>query len=206
MGRFRLTVAGLMGLVVYAAAGLAAVKSPTPAWAGTMLMLALTALAIATIGAVYRRHFAFGFAVVGWGYLAVVFGPWLDARVGTRLLTTILADRLYLRVEYAPRETGERAWADVDGENHEGTIVGIDTESKPFPVYSFAWHSQGGGLPSRFMAAWEIKPIDRQGYRDILHSLACPMISCLGGFAALSFCRSGRGGTPCDAPSSQSPE
>lgn len=101
MGRFRVSVAGLLLVVLVAGVGLAALRSPSPALAGTLLLLTLGLLGFATLGAVYRRGPQqapwLGFALFGWGYL-VLTGPawWVPGPGRTELVTTPLLDRVRL--------------------------------------------------------------------------------------------------------------
>src|SRR5579872_5520229 len=79
MGKLRFTLAGLMGAVLVAAVGLAALRNPTESWAGGMLLLTCGTLALAVIGAITRRGarrtWWLGFGLFGWGYL-VLSGCW----------------------------------------------------------------------------------------------------------------------------------
>ncbi|HEV3164060.1 MAG TPA: hypothetical protein VGZ22_08515, partial [Isosphaeraceae bacterium] len=63
---------------------------------------ALAACAIGTLGAIFRRGprraFWAGFAILGWGYLALAFGPWFASSVRPHLLTTRLFDLLHARL------------------------------------------------------------------------------------------------------------
>lgn len=52
---FRFSIARLMGVVIIAAIGVAALRQSTEAWAGTMLLIALGAIAIALAGAFSRE-------------------------------------------------------------------------------------------------------------------------------------------------------
>jgi hypothetical protein len=55
MRRPLVSVAGMMALVIFAAVGIVAVKSPTPAWASAMLTTTVCLLGLATLGGVYSR-------------------------------------------------------------------------------------------------------------------------------------------------------
>jgi hypothetical protein len=197
--RTRLSVAALMGVV-----GLAALAYPTPMWAGVALTATLALLAVALLGAIFDRGggqaFWSGAAIVGWGYLALAFGPWLGARFGPRLVTTKLADALYPQLSHEPKQ-GEIVWADVgnfDPHYPRGTILNIDTESKPFPVYNFVYFEPGGGTPTRSLTKRDVKTIDREGYRETMHALACPVFALLGGLVARRFAgRSRRAAEAC---------
>lgn len=73
MPGLRYSIGGLMGAVVVAAVGLAALRSHSEAWAGGMLLLTCGTLALAVVGAVARRGARrigwLGFSLFGWGYL-----------------------------------------------------------------------------------------------------------------------------------------
>jgi hypothetical protein len=102
MRHFRFSIAGLMGAVLVAAVGLAALKNATETWAGAMLLLTCGTLALAVVGAIYRkgvqRAWWLGFSLFGWGYLVLlrccheyslpilptrivleILGPWMSA-------------------------------------------------------------------------------------------------------------------------------
>ena len=75
MTRPRWSIGGMMAVVVIAAVGLAALRSPSETWAGGMLLLTCGILALAVVGAVTgrgaRRTGWLGFTLFGWGYLAL---------------------------------------------------------------------------------------------------------------------------------------
>jgi hypothetical protein len=93
MGRLRFTLAGLMGAVLVAAIGLAALRNPTESWAGEMLLLTCGTLALAVVGAIVRhgtrRTWWLGFGLFGWGYL-VLSGSGSDAASSALLTTRML--------------------------------------------------------------------------------------------------------------------
>ncbi len=80
----RFSIAGLMGIVLVAAIGLAALRNASETWAGVMLLLTCGALALAVVGVVCRaeaeRAWWLGFALFGWGYLALAFWSWNNDR------------------------------------------------------------------------------------------------------------------------------
>src|SRR5262249_29168198 len=80
----RFSIAGLMGAVVVAAIGLAAVRDPSETWAVVILLSTCGALALAVVGVVSRvgteRAWWLGFALFGWGYLTLAFWSWQDYR------------------------------------------------------------------------------------------------------------------------------
>src|SRR5206468_8102648 len=75
--------------------GLAALRNATEPWVGVMFMATLGLLATATLGAAYRRGrsraFYAGFALFGFGYLALALSP----AIGPFLATTMLLKWIY---------------------------------------------------------------------------------------------------------------
>jgi hypothetical protein len=88
----RFSIAGLMGLVLVAAIGLAALRTGSEAWAGVMLLLTCGVLALAVVGvfcgAPSERSWWLGFALFGWGYLALAF--WSLNHGGSPSLPTLV--------------------------------------------------------------------------------------------------------------------
>jgi hypothetical protein len=75
MRAVRVSIGGLMAVVLVAAIGLAALRDPNAIWAGMMLLLTCGVLTLAIVGVVCRRQAGragwLGFARFGWGYLAL---------------------------------------------------------------------------------------------------------------------------------------
>jgi hypothetical protein len=97
MRKFHFSIAGLMGIVLAAAVGLTALKNASRIWAGVMLLLTCGILALGIIGAIYgqrtRRAWWLGFALFGWGYLALA-GFWSANGRLTDLPTTAVLEIL----------------------------------------------------------------------------------------------------------------
>ena len=75
--KFRFSIFGLMAVVVLAAIGLAALRSPTELWASAIFTVMVGLLGYALLGTMFgrapkRKSWA-GFAVFGWVYLILVF-------------------------------------------------------------------------------------------------------------------------------------
>ena len=99
MRSVRFSIAGLMGVVLLTAIGLAALRSPSETWAGVLLLATLAALCIALVGAICRtgaqRGGWIGFAVFGWVYLGAAFEPYeLWPKLPTQSLLEWLAPRI----------------------------------------------------------------------------------------------------------------
>jgi hypothetical protein len=73
----RLTISGMMAVVVLAAVGFAAIRSGSDLWLRVIYSLVAMALLTATVLARYRSAFWYGFAVFGWGYFLLGLGPWV---------------------------------------------------------------------------------------------------------------------------------
>ena len=75
MGKARFSIAGLMGVVLVAAVGLAALKNASETWAGVMLLLTCGLLGLSVVGALYGgragRTWWLGFCVFGGTYMAL---------------------------------------------------------------------------------------------------------------------------------------
>jgi hypothetical protein len=91
----RLSIAGLMGVVLVASLGLTALRSGTEEWAGATTLVTCGVLALGLVGAACRsgteRAWWLGFSLFGWGYLWLVFlGPYTTFRLPTSALLEIL--------------------------------------------------------------------------------------------------------------------
>jgi hypothetical protein len=88
----RFSIAGLMGVVLVAAIGLAALRNPTELWDGVMFLLTCGVLMLSVVGVVCRREggraWWLGFALFGWGYFTLAF--WSPHELLPRLLSTAL--------------------------------------------------------------------------------------------------------------------
>ncbi len=93
MRNFRVSIAGLMGVVLVAAIGFGALRKSSDGWAGLMLMLTCGVLMLGVVGSVCRgpreRAWWLGFTLFGGGYLALVHAM---AFYGTPLPTDTLAE------------------------------------------------------------------------------------------------------------------
>ncbi len=92
--------------VVFAAVGFAALREPySTFWASLVFTLTVLALTTATLGAILRRGPAWsGFALFGWGWLILAFGPWRgpESTPVPIPLSTLVLHHLANRVALAP--------------------------------------------------------------------------------------------------------
>jgi hypothetical protein len=88
MTRFRFSIASLLGLVVFLAVALAALRESTYPWDSALLALTLLVLLTSVLWAVHRtdrrRAYWLGVALFGWAYLRASLVP----QVRQRMLTT----------------------------------------------------------------------------------------------------------------------
>jgi hypothetical protein len=96
MRTVRFPIAGLMWAVLVAALGLAALRSSSELWAGATFLATCGILCLAIVGIVCRtdetRAWWLGFALFGWGYLALAF--WSPHSLPTTALLHMLEARL----------------------------------------------------------------------------------------------------------------
>ncbi len=89
MGRFRFSIASLLGIVLFVAIAIAALRASNDAWDSSVLGLTLLTLLAAALLAVHRtdrrRAFWLGFAVFGWIYLFASLIPQIALRLPTTL-------------------------------------------------------------------------------------------------------------------------
>ncbi len=99
MGRVRISMAALLGAVLYSGLILAALRSGSDVWFRSVYTLTAAALLYGGVAARHRGAFWHGFAVVGIGYFIVGFGPWIAGPPGSNgrglnrnLITSMLVD------------------------------------------------------------------------------------------------------------------
>ena len=104
--RFRMSIAALMTVVLVLAVGFAALRSGSEGWSLVVFNLTLLLLFAAIPGAIYRRDRDragwVGFALFGWGYWILSFGPGFRTEIRPQLATTPLLDYLYPQIAPIP--------------------------------------------------------------------------------------------------------
>jgi hypothetical protein len=110
MKRPRITIAQIGSLVAVVAAGLAALHSGSATWAGAMTSIAFFVMISALLGVALERGmwrvYWSGFAALGWGYLILAYGPWLDQQIGSHFLGPNLLGYLAEVLHAAPAGGG----------------------------------------------------------------------------------------------------
>ncbi len=77
MRRSRFTIAGLLGVIVILSMIFAGLRSGSNDWFKLIYTVVFIALVYAAIAARYLGPFWYGFAVAGWAYFLIAFGPWI---------------------------------------------------------------------------------------------------------------------------------
>lgn len=107
MRRLRFSLNSLVVVVVFCGVALAALVRPTEAAARLLIVINFGLFCLAICGAILRdgsdRSFWTGFAVFGWAYALIHFGPWFDKERATLTATSEFLDLLYQRIHPLPR-------------------------------------------------------------------------------------------------------
>lgn len=85
MRQGRPTIARLLGAVAFSGIVFAGLRSGSNDWFKLIYSLTFATLVHAAIAARHRGAFWHGFAIAGWAYFLVGFGPWIDSPPGRAL-------------------------------------------------------------------------------------------------------------------------
>ena len=108
----RFSLLTLLGVVLVAGIGSAALANPTDAWRQVVVTGTVAVLSVTTLAAVAKRPaspFARGFAVMGWAYLVLTFSGVFGVR--EHLLSERMAGWLFQLVHDEYGTSGARAWS-----------------------------------------------------------------------------------------------
>jgi hypothetical protein len=140
------SIARLMALVAFLALALTSMRSGSELWSDAVLTATLATVMTAALGAVFCRGPAraawAGFALFGWGYLALSLGPWFQSEVRPHLVTTHLLGYLHPLMAPIPPagaflDSDGRRYFIPAGPNTNATLWGTDTA----PAFQRAGHS-----------------------------------------------------------------
>jgi hypothetical protein len=103
MRNVRFPIAAPMGIVLAFALGFAALRNGTEAWAGATFLFTSGVLCLAIVGFVcgsenYRAWWL-GFALFGWGYLALAF--WFSVELPTMALLDTIGQRFGMEIQFS---------------------------------------------------------------------------------------------------------
>ena len=119
MAHLRISVAGMMILLLVLGLVLASLRFPSESAAAAALLVTQATLTFAILAIVYRagegRAFWVGFALFGWGYMALTWESWLGQSADRpEMITSIALDHLRARFHRMPDpQTG--LWAPAAG-------------------------------------------------------------------------------------------
>ena len=82
MARIRFSISHLLCLVGFLGLALAGLRSGSNDWFKSLYTLTFITLLYGAIAAQYPGAFWYGFAVVGWAYFLIGFGPWIGPSPG----------------------------------------------------------------------------------------------------------------------------
>jgi hypothetical protein len=187
----RFTIAGLMGLVVASAVGVAAVRFASETWAGVLLLGTLILLGAAVLGVVHRRGarraWWQGFALFGWGYLFAAFGPWAADAVAPHLPTTAALDALYTKM-HPTGDEAQRLSAFVARGGGAGTATYAITTAAPSGGGSAPTAGMGSGAPpATFTFRVMLATPTPEFFRRVGHCLWALLAAVLGGLIGRAF-------------------
>jgi hypothetical protein len=191
----RFSIASILADIAIFAVALAALRSPSYLWANVTFSLALGALVVAIINAIYGRDadraYWFGFSLCGGIYLAVCSMPGLRESVCPRLVTEVILDFLYPHL--SPEGTASSGVTFIATTN---TVTGLQvmpgsptwtfptnvayvqtTPSPPVPP-SVAWTE-----PDRTIGG-TVSLSSSEAFRRIGHSMFTLLVAVLGGMFA----------------------
>jgi hypothetical protein len=197
----RYTIRSLLGVVLFVAIAVAALRAADDAWDSCLLGLTSLCLLTSVLLAVHsthrRRAFWLGFALFGWTYLVASLIPPIGSRLPTTWGLVLIDSKIPGR---------ERTW-----------VTGVMTFTKRAatnPVQAVAFSPQGDTLVSSSQGVvrlWDAatgKLLDVPGgttenFVRIGHSLLALVLAFLGGHLSRYLCGRGRGGdsySPSDSP------
>jgi hypothetical protein len=214
----RFSIRTLMAFVFVSAVGLSAFRNASDLWAGTMLLLALAAVAVAVMGAVImrgrERYGWAGFAFFGGGYLILSVSP-----LRPQLVTTHLLDYIHAKVVASRISTFEVSRVDQnsllfkvvtsDGDVISRTVP--DQGGKPFATVAATPRKVAESLRNSARAQQDLiismEPVNRwrsafpgaanyDAFQRVGQGLFALLAGLLGGMVAIWFYeRRERGGT-----------
>ena len=186
----RFTIAGLMGLVVASAVGVAAVRFASELWAGVLLLGTLTLLGAAILGILHRRGarraWWQGFALFGWGYLFAAFGPWAADAIAPHLPTTAALDALYAKM-HPPGEAEQLTTFTTGSTVTNSTTAYAIAALAPAPAPVPSTIAGSAAPPATFTFRVMLANPTPEFFRRVGHCLWALLFAVLGGLIGRAF-------------------
>jgi hypothetical protein len=195
----KFSIARLMAVIGLLGVFAAAIRNASELWSGIVLGATLLVLAVSLLGVVHRRGperaWWLGFALLGWGYLVLVQGPWFSEKVGSVLPTSLALDDIHRRVVEQPaRSFAVRQWyeaadrllgrSDSGAETDRATTLGVNSTSEPPEAPSF----------------WKVAIAGASDYYSFTRIGHCAFALLLGLVGAMISRRMGRTAKPTESP------
>jgi hypothetical protein len=183
--RPRFSIAALMGFVFVFGVGLAAFRYPSKLWASFLISIALGSMVVASLGALFHRglpqKFWAGYAICGWLYLLLNFGPWFASAISPCLFTTACLDLIY------PHIAAVEQTAMVLHEHVYGLAGGFGGD----PGIGWPEWTEIDGATAGFMRVNNFAVNRSLPFQMIGHALFALLFAYLGGVTARRFARLG---------------
>ena len=190
MVRNRISVAGLAGVILLAALGLAAIRNASDLWAATVVSLSALMIGVGVLGCLFRRGptraFWAGFTLFGLGYFVAAFG--FDQPQDS-LVTAAIVDPLNARLNPTVSDF-ELSAPGVSNTAYHGTR---DYCERLKATFQKGWEASGRVFadPSSLSVTPHLSTADaeraREPLRRILHAFGTLAIGGLGGLIAQYF-------------------
>jgi hypothetical protein len=185
--RPRFSIAAIMGFVFVFGVGLAAFRYPNKLWASFFFSITIGAMVIGSLGAVFHRglpqKFWMGYAMCGWLYLLMNFGPWFETAVSPYLFTTAVLDLIYPHVA-APEQTAMLE----NGTQVFGLAGGFGASA---PVNIWEHWTKVDSAAEQYAIANNFDVARSKPFQLIGHSLLALLFAYIGGLIARRFARLG---------------
>jgi hypothetical protein len=175
--RFRFGITTLMGLILFVAVGLTALRSASALWVSATFTATVTLLSASILGAMAARGRPrmgwAGLAVFGWVYLGIAFGPWPRNVDGPPpLLTVPLLDAIQ---DYVFSD-GKTPYLTDDYQSQYGRVTAFRGNWQPAKG-NFGPAPPAGGF----------KMVDLVAYRQAGHSLGAVLFGVVGALVGRFF-------------------
>lgn len=200
MRRFRFSIASLLGVVLFIAVALAALRASTDIWDSGMLGLDLLILLTAVLLSVHRtdreRAYWLGFSLFGWVYLLVSLIPPLESRLPTTKGLAYLESKLPRR-ETASQFLHRLLVSGDQGRPGSSQPVYPDLTGSGAADWSYSWMFTGVAPPGPNGTM--------ENFVRIGHSLLAMVLAFLGGHLSRHLYgrgREDRSNPPIDSPAS----
>jgi hypothetical protein len=170
MRKSRITIARLLGVIVILGMIFAGLRSGSNDWFKLIYTVVFLTLIFAAISARYLGAFWHGFAIAGWAYFLIGFGPWIGSPPGSEPLQAV----------------------------NRNIVTSVVLEIVSAIMYRVDAAALGGALPPTDPASMMISQLRSANRDGICHGALTILFAFVGGFVARVVARRGDG--RADAP------